>query len=159
MPGQPKIVSTIAAPPNRLPIDRQIIVTIGVSALGRTCPAIIRHSGIPLARAPVLVRYVRWLGEALTGNLGESYQFGESVFAQLSRKLPATVQLAGGALVVTVAVSFPLGIAAAVRKNKLADWLIRLISFVGISLPNFWLALILLYYSVRRVFNRHALFF
>ena len=96
--------------------------------------------------APVLVRYVRWLGEALTGNLGESYQFGESVFAQLSRKLPATVQLAGGALVVTVAVSFPLGIAAAVRKNKLADWLIRLISFVGISLPNFWLALILLYY-------------
>src|SRR5699024_9014373 len=51
-----------------------------------------------------------------------------------------------GALAVTVVTAFPLGILTAVRKNKLTDWLIRLISFVGISLPNFWLALILLYY-------------
>lgn len=96
--------------------------------------------------APVLVRYFQWLGNALTGDLGVSYQFGESVFAQLSRKLPKTIQLASGALAVTVVTAFPLGILTAVRKNKLTDWLIRLISFVGISLPNFWLALILLYY-------------
>ena len=96
--------------------------------------------------APVLVRYFQWLGNALTGDLGVSYQFGESVFAQLSRKLPKTIQLASGALAVTVVTAFPLGILTAVRTNKLTDWLIRLISFVGISLPNFWLALILLYY-------------
>ena len=96
--------------------------------------------------APVLVRYFQWLGNALTGDLGVSYQFGESVFAQLSRKLPKTIQLASGALAVTVVTAFPLGILTAVRKNKLTDWLIRLVSFVGISLPNFWLALILLYY-------------
>ena len=96
--------------------------------------------------APVLVRYFQWLGNALTGDLGVSYQFGESVFAQLSRQLPKTIQLASGALAVTVVTAFPLGILTAVRKNKLTDWLIRLVSFVGISLPNFWLALILLYY-------------
>lgn len=96
--------------------------------------------------APVLVRYFRWLGEVLTGDLGVSYQFGESVFAQLSRKLPATVQLAGGALAITIAVAVPLGVTSAIWKGRMADWLIRLVSFVGISLPNFWLALILLYY-------------
>lgn len=96
--------------------------------------------------APVWIRYFQWLGQALTGNLGVSYQFGESVFAQLSRKLPKTVQLASGALAVTAVTAFPLGILTAVRKNRLIDWLIRLVSFVGISLPNFWLALILLYY-------------
>ena len=95
--------------------------------------------------APVLVRYLRWLISALQGDLGQSYQFSESVLTQLSRKLPATLILAGGALVLALAVAFPIGILCAVKKDRIPDVLFRVISLGGISLPNFWLALILLY--------------
>ncbi len=96
--------------------------------------------------APVLIRYFRWLTEALRGNLGDSVQFGESVFTQLARKLPATLSLAGGALVLMILIAFPLGVVSAVHKGKISDFVIRLTSLLGISLPNFWLALLLLYF-------------
>lgn len=99
---------------------------------------------------PVLIQYGRWLGNVLHGDLGESSKFGESVWTQMTRKLPMTLKLAGVSLIVVIAISFPLGILSAVKKNKAADYIIRFFSFFGVSMPNFWLALLLMYiFAVR----------
>ena len=99
---------------------------------------------------PVLIQYGRWLGNVLHGDLGESSKFGESVWTQMTRKLPMTLKLAGGSLIVVIVFSFPLGILSAVKKNKVADYMIRFLSFFGVSMPNFWLALLLMYiFAVR----------
>lgn len=94
---------------------------------------------------PLLVRYVDWLEKAVQGNLGESYHFGDTVWTQMTRKLPNTLKLAGGAFCLVVCVSIPLGIYCALYQNKKIDYLIRGISFMGISIPNFLLALLLIY--------------
>lgn len=99
---------------------------------------------------PVLIQYGRWLGNVLHGDLGESSKFGESVWTQMTRKLPMTLKLAGVSLIVVIVSSFPLGILSAVKKNKVADYMIRFLSFFGVSMPNFWLALLLMYiFAVR----------
>lgn len=99
---------------------------------------------------PVLVRYGRWLGNALRGNLGESAKFGEPVLTQLAKKLPMTLKLAGTAMAAVLLVSFPLGILTAVKKNTWADYVVRFFSFFGVSMPNFWLGLLLMYvFAVR----------
>lgn len=99
---------------------------------------------------PVLIQYGRWLGNILHGDLGESSKFGESVWTQMTRKLPMTLKLAGVSLIVVIVFSFPLGILSAVKKNKVADYMIRFLSFFGVSMPNFWLALLLMYiFAVR----------
>ena len=99
---------------------------------------------------PVLIQYGRWLGNVLHGDLGESSKFGESVWTQMTRKLPMTLKLAGVSLIVVIVFSFPLGILSAVKKNKVADYMIRFLSFFGVSMPNFWLALLLMYIFVFR---------
>lgn len=99
---------------------------------------------------PVLIQYGRWLGNVLHGDLGESSKFGESVWTQMTRKLPMTLKLAGVSLIVVIVFSFPLGILSAVKKTKVADYMIRFLSFFGVSMPNFWLALLLMYiFAVR----------
>ena len=99
---------------------------------------------------PVLIQYGRWLGNVLHGDLGESSKFGESVWTQMTRKLPMTLKLAGVSLIVVIVFSFPLGILSAVKKNKVADYMLRFLSFFGVSMPNFWLALLLMYiFAVR----------
>lgn len=99
---------------------------------------------------PILIQYVRWLDNVLHGDLGESSKFGESVWTQMTKKLPMTLKLAGVSMVVLIVVAFPLGILSAVKKNRAADYVIRFLSFFGVSMPNFWLALLLMYiFAVR----------
>lgn len=94
---------------------------------------------------PFLVQYVDWLSGFLTGDLGSSYVTGNDVFDTFVSKLPATLLLAVASVALTVVISVPLGILAAVRQNRLTDYLIRFASFVGNSLPNFFVALVLMY--------------
>lgn len=94
---------------------------------------------------PVLVQYVRWLDNVLHGDLGESSKFSEPVWTQMTKKLPATLKLAGVSMMVLIVIAFPLGVISAVKKNRAADYVIRFLSFFGISMPNFWLALLLMY--------------
>lgn len=94
---------------------------------------------------PFLVQYVSWLGNFLTGDLGVSYVSGEDVFHSFLSRLPATLLLTGTSVVLTVAISIPLGILAAVKQNRFIDYLIRVCGFVGNSLPNFFVALLLMY--------------
>lgn len=93
-----------------------------------------------------LVQYGRWLSGVLRGDLGTSYKNGHSVSAELSTKMKNTIFLALVSFVVLVVVSFPLGIISAVYQNRWLDYLIRFVSFFGISIPNFWLGLVLMYY-------------
>lgn len=94
---------------------------------------------------PVLVQYIRWLGNVLHGDLGESSKFSEPVLNQMMKKLPMTLKLAGVSGILLILISFPLGILAAVKKNRFVDYLIRFVSFFGVSIPNFWLGLLLMY--------------
>ena len=99
---------------------------------------------------PFLVQYLRWLGGFLTGDLGTSYVSGNDVFETFLSKLPATLLLTGTSVLLTVVISVPLGILSAVKQNRLTDDLIRFCSFIGNSLPNFFVALVLMYvFSIR----------
>ena len=99
---------------------------------------------------PFLVQYFRWLGGFLTGDLGTSYVSGNDVFETFLSKLPATLLLTGTSVLLTVVISVPLGILSAVKQNRLTDDLLRFCSFIGNSLPNFFVALVLMYvFSIR----------
>ena len=94
---------------------------------------------------PFLIQYVNWLGNFLRGDMGKSCISGEGVFDTFISKLPATLLLTGLSVLLTVVISLPLGILSAVKQNQWTDYLIRVCSFVGNSLPNFFVALVLMY--------------
>lgn len=94
---------------------------------------------------PFLVQYGKWLWQLLQGNLGFSFISDEPVSALIIEKLPHTLLLAGASLGATILFSVPLGIWAAVKKNKAIDFLIRAISFLGNSVPVFFIALVFIY--------------
>lgn len=99
---------------------------------------------------PFLVQYGSWLAGVLTGDLGRSYVSGRAVGPLFLSRLPATLLLTAAALLLTAAVSVPLGVYAAVRQGRRADRLIRGLSFLGNSVPGFLIGLLLLYlFAVR----------
>jgi len=100
---------------------------------------------------PFLTQYFVWLGNLLRGDMGTSYISGKEVFPAFVSKLPATLLLAGVSLLLTVVISIPLGILAAVKQNRFTDYLIRVASFLGNSMPNFFVALLLMYFLAIRL--------
>jgi len=99
---------------------------------------------------PVPVQYLRWVGLALTGDLGESIRTRQSVAWTVAIKLPITMELAGFAILIAIAVAIPAGVLAAVRRNTVWDLLASGASLCGLSVPNFWLGIMLiLLFSVR----------
>ena len=93
---------------------------------------------------PFLKQYVSWLGGLLTGDMGTSYVSGKDVFQTFISKLPATLLLTALSILVTVVISIPLGVLAAVNRDRLIDIILRFLSFIGNSLPNFFVALLLM---------------
>ena len=93
---------------------------------------------------PFIVQYFTWLGGMLTGDMGVSYVSGKNVFDTFISKLPATLLLTFLSIVLTIIISIPLGILMAVKQNKFIDYLLRVLSFIGNSLPNFFVALVLM---------------
>ena len=94
---------------------------------------------------PFLVQYGRWLGGVLHGDMGRSYSAKIPVFDKLMQCLPGTLALAVAATAMTVLISLPLGIVAALYRNRWIDYVIRVLSFFGVSMPGFWIGLVLLY--------------
>lgn len=92
---------------------------------------------------PLPVQYVRWLGAALSGDLGYSYTSAQPVLQLILQRLPATVQLMLTAFTLAAVIALPLGVYSAVRKYSLVDYLGTTFSFLGISMPVFWFGLIL----------------
>jgi len=96
--------------------------------------------------SPFLVQYFRWLGNLLHGDMGVSYVSGKDVFETFVSKLPATILLTVTSIALTVIISIPLGVISAVYQNKFIDYIIRFFSFIGNSLPNFFVSLVLMYF-------------
>ena len=90
------------------------------------------------------IQYFFWLKGLLTGNMGVSFISGKEVFSTFISKLPATLLLTVLSIAATVIISIPLGILAAVRHDKFTDYFLRFLSFLGNSLPNFFVALLLM---------------
>lgn len=95
---------------------------------------------------PFLTQYFVWLGNLLQGDMGRSYISDREVFPAFIAKLPATLLLTVVSILLTVVVSIPLGVLAAVKQNRFTDYVIRWVSFLGNSMPNFFVALLLMYF-------------
>lgn len=93
---------------------------------------------------PLLVQYFQYVGHALTGDLGVSFRTGQPVTASLLDRLPATVSLAVVGIVIGLTVSLVAGIWAAMHEGGVGDGLIRLASQFGVSIPDFWMGLLLI---------------
>ena len=93
---------------------------------------------------PFVIQYFAWLGGMLRGDMGVSYVSGRDVFQTFVSKLPATLLLTALSILLTVVISIPLGVLAAVRHDKITDYCLRFLSFIGNSLPNFFVALLLM---------------
>ena len=100
---------------------------------------------------PFLTQYFVWLGKLLHGDMGNSYVSSLPVFDTFISKLPATLLLTVTSILLTIIISIPLGILSAVKQNTIMDYLIRLCSFIGNSLPNFFVSLLLMYFLAIRV--------
>ena len=99
---------------------------------------------------PFLTQYFVWLGNLLRGDMGTSYISGQDVFSTFLSKLPATLLLTAVSILLTIVISIPLGVLAAVKQNRFTDYMIRTASFLGNSMPNFFVALLLMYFfSIR----------
>lgn len=95
---------------------------------------------------PVYLQYADWLEQVLQGNLGVSTRTNAPVSDVILSRLPNTLKLMSGALVLTLVIALPLGILSAVKQYSKLDYFLTTFNFIGISLPQFWLALMLLYF-------------
>jgi peptide/nickel transport system permease protein len=93
---------------------------------------------------PLPVQYGRWIGNLLQGDLGVSYNSITPVTSLLADRLPNTLLLAGTALIVSILVAVPLGVISAIRRNSMLDRVVTSFTFLGISIPVFWLGIMLI---------------
>jgi len=95
---------------------------------------------------PFLVQYVNWAGGVLHGDMGMSYSAKKPVVDKLLEGFAGTLLLAIVTIIFVLIISLPLGIWSAVKRNKLPDYIVRGLSFIGVSMPSFWIGLLLLYF-------------
>ena len=95
---------------------------------------------------PFLVQYGKWFAGMVTGDMGVSYVSKKDVYDTFVEKLPATLLLTVSSVLLTMIISIPLGIWSAVKHNRWSDYVIRFVSFIGNSMPNFFAALVLMYF-------------
>jgi peptide/nickel transport system permease protein len=104
---------------------------------------------------PWMTRYVIWASNFIRGDFGESFEYEKPVRELLGQRLTFTVILALATLIVTWAIGIPLGVYSAVKQYSLGDQIITTISFIGLGVPGFLLALLILYFAIR-VLNQEA---
>jgi ABC-type dipeptide/oligopeptide/nickel transport system permease component len=93
---------------------------------------------------PLYIQYVNYISSVLSGDFGTSLRTGRAVLGEILRVFPHTLYLALAAVLLAILLGIPLGIISAVRSNTVFDHLSRLVALLGISMPSFWLALMLL---------------
>jgi len=94
---------------------------------------------------PIPVQYFYWMKGVLAGNLGESMRLKSSVSSLVAEKLPVTLQLAGMALLIALCIGIPAGIVSAVKKETFWDYGANLFALWGLSTPNFWLGILMIF--------------
>ncbi|MBI4011961.1 MAG: ABC transporter permease [Candidatus Rokubacteria bacterium] len=124
-----------------------VLAVLGGEARPEQVEAMRKQMGLD---RPLVVQYGRWLGRVAQGDLGVSFINSYPVWSLIGLKLPATLALAAGALTVTLLISLPLGILAAVRQGSWVDRLAVGFTALGLSVPTFWLGVLLvLLFSLR----------
>ncbi|MBK0327843.1 ABC transporter permease [Rhodobacteraceae bacterium F11138] len=93
---------------------------------------------------PIPVQYVTWVGNALTGDLGISLRTNQPVLELIGQKLPVTIQLAVMAMCFALLIGIPAGILSAVNKGTVTDYVANVVALSGLSIPNFWLGIMLI---------------
>ena len=93
---------------------------------------------------PFFTQYFRWLGNCLKGDFGTSFSWGKPVVSLLASRLWPTLKLALMSMIIMLVVAVPLGVLSAVNQNKPIDYIVRAITFFGVSVPNFWVGLLLI---------------
>ena len=93
---------------------------------------------------PVPVQYLAWAGAALQGDLGISLRTQQPVLELIGEKLPVTIQLAVMALIIAVVIGIPAGVLSAYKKGTWIDWVANIVALSGLSVPNFWLGIMLI---------------
>ena len=94
---------------------------------------------------PLSAQYATWLAKAARLDFGRSYVTGRPVMDEILYYLPATLELAGASLLLTLGLSVPMGVAAALRRDTALDHLTRAVAFAGVSIPNFWFGFLLVW--------------
>lgn len=117
----------------------------GADASPETIEALTNELGL---NRPVLTRYFDWIIGIFDGNLGHSYVYGTSVSALILERLQVTLPLAIMAMVFTLLMALPAGVYAALHQGKFRDHLISTVTEIGIAIPNFWLAILLILFFV-----------
>ncbi len=118
-----------------------IRLALGTRFDPETYQALRERSGLD---QPLVTQYFDWLGSALTGDLGVSFRTGRPVTSIILERLPATLSLASAAVAVALAIAVPLGIVSAVRSGSALDRAATVFSQAGISIPDFWMAILLI---------------
>jgi peptide/nickel transport system permease protein len=116
-------------------------ITLGTSATPETLGALRHAMGLD---QPLMLRYGKWLLGAATGDLGQSYTYGVPVAGLIVERLAVTLPLAVFAIVLSVAIAIPLGVAAAARRGGMIDILASIFAQMGVAVPGFWVGLLLI---------------
>ena len=95
---------------------------------------------------PFFTQYFRWITNCLKGDFGKSYSLNKPVVALLSARLWPTLKLTLMSMVLMLIIAVPLGVLSAVYRNKPIDYIVRAVTFFGVSIPNFWVGLLLILY-------------
>lgn len=95
---------------------------------------------------PIIVQYWQFVSQAVQGNFGESMRYGEPVTQLVIERLPATVELALASLLVAIIIALPIGVYSAIKHNSMWDHSGMTVALIGISLPNFWLGIMLIFF-------------
>ena len=127
------------------PID--VMLSNAPQSVGIDITALKRAYGLD---QPLHVRYVRWLGRVVRGDLGWSIQDRMPVRTMLAERIPRSLLLMSSGLLLAIVVAVPVGIYAALRQYSIADYAVSMVGFVGFSVPLFWMGLGLMYiFSVK----------
>ncbi len=124
-----------------MPGDPAMVIA-GESAGDTAVVAQIRHQ--LMLDKPVPVQYLHWLGNILHGNLGYSWRLQEPVLQLVEQKLPVTAQLSVMAFFFAIVIGVPMGVISAVKRNSAWDWLANAVGLFGLSIPTFWLGIVLI---------------
>lgn len=123
-----------------LPGDPAAII-LGTSASPDTLMALQKQMGLD---QPLFLRYLHWIQSVLRGDLGQSYTYGVPVFGLIVERLAVTLPLAFAAIILSIVIAVPLGVAAAKQRSGPLDFLAAIFSHLTIAVPGFWVGLLLI---------------
>jgi peptide/nickel transport system permease protein len=133
------ITVVVFAVMNVLPGDPALTI-LGIEASEAALEALRIQLGL---HDPVVIRYLRWIGSALMGDFGMSHAYRVPVAELVLERLPLTLSLAFGGMIATIVLALTMGVSAAANHRKPGDWGVMFLSQIGIAVPSFWAAMLL----------------